>query len=149
MFKASRKKPGLTIHTQRTVVICQIQKAIATVNANAASWRATRTQSSGGSLARKKNMSNFRKKLQCSISMMYVFVHSGSGKRGISTLILDTDRNTPSKKPLEGFGCQNQQKRIQACSPFDFAATTLMYYVHIRHGHPHLEPCNGTLLLHS
>lgn len=31
-------KPGLSI-TQRTVVICQIQKAIATANANAASFR--------------------------------------------------------------------------------------------------------------
>ena len=158
VFKASRKKPGLTIHTQRTVVICQIQKAIATVNANAASWKVREKKnppSSGGSFRQgpKKHPAVLPEEVAMfNFYSVLVFIDSGKKVKQMGFRPWFghwPQKHTSQKTRMKDLDVKIQQKRIQACSPFDFAGTTLMYYVHIRHGHPHLEPCNGTLLLHS
>lgn len=105
------KKPGLTIHTQRTVVICQIQKAIATVNANAASWKVREKvqnpPSSGGEVLGKDPQQKHPAVLPEEVAMfnfysVLVFIDSGKKVKqmGFRPWFFDTDRkNTPRKKP--------------------------------------------------
>ena len=139
VFKASRKKPGLTIHTQRTVVICQIQKAIATVNANAASWKVREPKVLGGSFRQGP------KKHPAGSNVQFLFCYRlwKKGKtNGISTLIWTLTAKTHlAKNPNEGFGCQNPTKTNPSLLSFWFCR----HYLDVLRTHSTRTPTLGTV----